>query len=192
MKYLTDVYNQVASRDADLEKQAAELYKQAEEEAYAGRITARGFADELQKLARFGENMPETIKSKPGFDLGNAGKSGQGYALGGKASGGQMAARKDQSSRAGQAAGMVNAKTEKKMPGGGIGQSVNRPGQDRVSQAGSPWMKQGPAGQGAAAGNKPGAFAAQTSGAPKAPSVAGGSKQGPMAGNVKPSKPLGG
>jgi hypothetical protein len=62
MKYLTDVYNQVASRDADLEKQAAELYKQAEEEAYAGRITARGFADELQKLAA-GSSHPYGVKN---------------------------------------------------------------------------------------------------------------------------------
>lgn len=51
MNSLTDVYNEVASKDADLEKQAAELVKQAEEEDAAGRIMARGFADELAKLA---------------------------------------------------------------------------------------------------------------------------------------------
>lgn len=51
MQSLQDVYTQIASQDAELEKQASELIKQAEEEDAAGRITARGFADELAKLA---------------------------------------------------------------------------------------------------------------------------------------------
>lgn len=49
---LTDVYNQlILPKQAELEKQAAEMIKQAEEEDAAGRIMARGFADELNKRA---------------------------------------------------------------------------------------------------------------------------------------------
>jgi hypothetical protein len=52
MKTLTDLYNNaIVPMDQELEKQAAELWKQAEEEDAAGRIMARGFADELNKLA---------------------------------------------------------------------------------------------------------------------------------------------
>jgi len=51
MDNLTDVYNQFSAIDDDLEKQASEMVKQAEEEEFAGRIMARGFADELNKLA---------------------------------------------------------------------------------------------------------------------------------------------
>jgi hypothetical protein len=51
MDNLTDVYNQFASIDDELEKQASEMVKQAEEEQFAGRIMARGFADEMNKLA---------------------------------------------------------------------------------------------------------------------------------------------
>lgn len=49
---LTDVYNQVASKDVELEKQAAEMIKEAEEQDAAGRIMARGFADELAQLSK--------------------------------------------------------------------------------------------------------------------------------------------
>lgn len=53
MNTLTDLYNQaIVPMDEELEKQAAELVKQAEEEDAAGRIMARGFADELHKLAQ--------------------------------------------------------------------------------------------------------------------------------------------
>jgi len=51
MENLTDVYQQIAAADAGkLEKQAA-VIKVAEEEDAAGRIMARGFADELTKIA---------------------------------------------------------------------------------------------------------------------------------------------
>jgi len=51
MSNLTDVYNQLSAADAVyLEKHAAQV-KIAEEEDAAGRIMARGFADELTKLA---------------------------------------------------------------------------------------------------------------------------------------------
>ena len=48
---LADLYNEMASQDGELQKEAAELKKLAAEEEAAGRITARGFMDELQKLA---------------------------------------------------------------------------------------------------------------------------------------------
>nr|MBP9824082.1 hypothetical protein [Thermoanaerobaculia bacterium] len=51
MRSLTEVHQAISSKDAELEKQAAVLIKQAEEEDAAGRIMARGFADELHKLA---------------------------------------------------------------------------------------------------------------------------------------------
>jgi len=52
MNTLTDLYNQaIVPMDVELEKQATELVKQAEEEDAAGRIMARGFADEMNKLA---------------------------------------------------------------------------------------------------------------------------------------------
>jgi len=55
MNNLTDVYNQIAEADVTmLEKQAAHI-KVAEEEDAAGRIMARGFADELTKIAGGGD-----------------------------------------------------------------------------------------------------------------------------------------
>lgn len=52
MESLTDLYNQlIVPQDEELEKQAGEMLKVAEEEDAAGRIMARGFADELNKLA---------------------------------------------------------------------------------------------------------------------------------------------
>jgi hypothetical protein len=52
MDSLTELYNQqIVPLDEELEKQATEMWKQAEEEDAAGRIMARGFADELDKLA---------------------------------------------------------------------------------------------------------------------------------------------
>lgn len=62
MSSLVDVYNNLAEADAEiLEKQAAEI-KLAEEEDAAGRIMARGFADELEKIAQgqaTGNNLPK-------------------------------------------------------------------------------------------------------------------------------------
>lgn len=51
MRSLTEVHQAISSKDAELEKQAAVLIKQAEEEDAAGRIMARGFFDEFYKLA---------------------------------------------------------------------------------------------------------------------------------------------
>jgi hypothetical protein len=52
MDSLTELYNQqILPLDEELEKQASEMWKQAEEEDAAGRIMARGFADEMNKLS---------------------------------------------------------------------------------------------------------------------------------------------
>lgn len=50
MNSLTEIYEQLNEVDGELEKEAEELHKLAEEEDAAGRIMARGFADELNKL----------------------------------------------------------------------------------------------------------------------------------------------
>lgn len=69
MDSLTELYNQViVPKDAELEKQAAEMIKQAEEEDAAGRIMARGFADELNKLAGAEDTLGitnKTVKMSP-------------------------------------------------------------------------------------------------------------------------------
>lgn len=94
MRSLTDVYNKVASQDAELEKQAAVLIKQAEEEDAAGRIMARGFADELNKIAQ-------------PFDLGKL-NTGDNYKLRDKGPGGanqQQQRRQTSQAVAGQAGG---------------------------------------------------------------------------------------
>lgn len=73
MNSLTELYNNaLVPLDAELEKQAAaeleqyaaeeaEMLKEAEEQDAAGRIMARGFADELDKLAA---GMPAFIQQK--------------------------------------------------------------------------------------------------------------------------------
>lgn len=73
MNSLTELYNNaLVPLDAELEKQASaelaqlaaeeeEMIKQAEEEDAAGRIMARGFQDELQKLAA---GMPPFIQQQ--------------------------------------------------------------------------------------------------------------------------------
>lgn len=102
MRNLTDIHNQLSATDRVYLEKRAEQIKIAEEEDAAGRIMARGFADELTKLAgpytpssegpfagaanpktNFGKDVGGIVPSKPGFDLGGAGKSGQGYAMGG-------------------------------------------------------------------------------------------------------------
>ena len=51
MRSLVDVHEKIASQDEVYFNEREELLKVAEEEDAAGRIMARGFADELQKLA---------------------------------------------------------------------------------------------------------------------------------------------
>ncbi len=61
MNSIAEIYEQLSAKDVEyLEKQAAEA-RVAEEEDAAGRIMARGFADELRKLAGMpGQTIPET------------------------------------------------------------------------------------------------------------------------------------
>ena len=60
---LTELYNQIADSDEELQKEAAEQEKLAAEEEAAGRITARGFMDELQKLAAPATRAPVPVTS---------------------------------------------------------------------------------------------------------------------------------
>jgi hypothetical protein len=58
MDSLSQLYQQLSAEDAELlEKQAGEI-KLAQEEESAGRIMARGFADEMRKLAIASETLP--------------------------------------------------------------------------------------------------------------------------------------
>lgn len=79
---LVDIHAQISEQDVELEKQAAaELEKLAEEDA-AGRIMARGFWDEMNKIAGpggFGAQFSQpggTIKSKNYSTGGPSGPSG--------------------------------------------------------------------------------------------------------------------
>jgi hypothetical protein len=93
MNSMTEIYEQLSAKDAVLlEKQAAQM-KLAEEEDAAGRIMARGFADELAKLA----NMPgQTVPDTPN-DLGAI----KNYRLGPKGATGVNAAGQKVQSNAG-------------------------------------------------------------------------------------------
>ena|SRR5579871_5708675 len=80
MDSITEVYEHLSAQDEHyLEKQAAAI-KQAEEEDAAGRIMARGFADELAKLATMpGQTVPDTpndLGAIRQFKLGPHGASG--------------------------------------------------------------------------------------------------------------------
>ena len=55
---LTELYDQISSADNELQKEAEEMDKLAAEEEAAGRITARGFMDELQKMAQQFGGLP--------------------------------------------------------------------------------------------------------------------------------------
>ncbi len=55
MRNLTDIHNQLSVADQVYLEKRAEQIKIAEEEDAAGRIMARGFADELTKLAADGD-----------------------------------------------------------------------------------------------------------------------------------------
>jgi hypothetical protein len=64
MKSITEIYENLSARDAEYLEKQAEAIKVAEEDDAAGRIMARGFADEacrMLKLARMpGQAVPET------------------------------------------------------------------------------------------------------------------------------------
>jgi hypothetical protein len=67
---LTDMYEKIASYDEEIEQQYSELSdteKTAAEYDAAGRIMARGFADELNKLAQMPPTGPsESLIKKTG------------------------------------------------------------------------------------------------------------------------------
>jgi len=69
MRSLTEVHQKIAAQDVELEKQAAQMFKEAEEHDAAGRIMARGFADELHKLAeqQFALSSPAQQGANSGF-----------------------------------------------------------------------------------------------------------------------------
>lgn len=64
---LVHIHEQLSSVDSELEKEAAVEYEKLAEEDAAGRIMARGFMDELHKIAQGLAPIggAETIKSKP-------------------------------------------------------------------------------------------------------------------------------
>ena len=80
MRSITEIYESLSAKDAELlEKQAAIKIAEEEEDA-AGRIMARGFADELAKLANMpGQTVPEVpndLGAVRNFKLGPKGASG--------------------------------------------------------------------------------------------------------------------
>ena len=90
MNTLTELYNQqIVPLDDELEKEASDMLKMAQEHEYAGRIMARGFADELNKLAApdFSTASPikdmgkgTTVKSK-GYEMSGQSRKGEGQAI---------------------------------------------------------------------------------------------------------------
>jgi hypothetical protein len=142
MNNLTDIHNQLSAADQVYLEKRAEQIKIAEEEDAAGRIMARGFADELTKLAEgyntaethntlkrsgFGSNMGGTVPSKPGYDTGKAGQSGQNYNMGGPATRGQMQGRAHQGQLAGNKAGGTSGNPVGAPPMGGVARAPKPP-----------------------------------------------------------------
>lgn len=60
---LADLYEVMASNDEEMSKEASELEKIAAEENAAGRIMARGFMDELNKLAALPANLVQQARA---------------------------------------------------------------------------------------------------------------------------------
>lgn len=84
---LANLHQSLAVRDREiLEKKAAEEYQRGEEEA-CGQIMARGFMDELTKLADWGMPTPQSIPSKPMQTGGGNTGAGAGGMLGGRKAG---------------------------------------------------------------------------------------------------------
>lgn len=107
MRNLTDIHHQLSAADQVYLEKRAEQIKIAEEEDAAGRIMARGFADELSKLA----GDPFDVGPKGGQFKGDTGgiiPSG-GYQTGGgktgPAGGGAVAKRPGASQQAAAQAG---------------------------------------------------------------------------------------
>lgn len=85
---LADLYAVMESQDYEMQKEASEMEKLAAEEDAAGRITARGFMDELNKLAE-GMALPPAsqpakkpappVQKTPGQQGAAAGKAAAGW-----------------------------------------------------------------------------------------------------------------
>ena len=86
MSTLTDIYNQISAQDAELLEKQAEVIKEAEEHDAAGRIMARGFADELHKIAQGNDAMQWPRAAKGVGVAGGTIKTGP-YRTGGGATG---------------------------------------------------------------------------------------------------------
>jgi hypothetical protein len=167
MDNLTDVYNQFASIDDELEKQAFEMVKQAEEEEFAGRIMARGFADELNKLA-----APSFDTASPIKDMGKGTTiKSKGYAAAGGGGGGKhnisggadnIAVNMSRKSQGPVQKGMpVEGQVARKKIGANVGgKAISQGKQFKNMQAG------GNAAPGAAPGAKPAVAAAPKPAAP--------------------------
>ena len=65
MKSLVEVYDQISARDAEYLEKAAQEKLAVEEADAAGRIMARGFADELNKLAEVPGSTGAGYQLKP-------------------------------------------------------------------------------------------------------------------------------
>lgn len=151
MRNLTDVHNQLSAADrVHLEKRAEQI-KIAEEEDAAGRIMARGFADELASLNKVADEGYGNIINRPGA------KTGEGYGPRKPKAGGpsQMQQRSMTSANAAQQAGGSSVNT------------VGAPGMGRRSSQ-QPNAAPKPMGGGMAGAPKP------PGGAPRPPVVAGG------------------
>jgi len=75
MRNLTDIHHQLSAADQVYLEKRAEQIKIAEEEDAAGRIMARGFADELSKLAGEGYDLGP-MNTGDNFKLRNKGPGG--------------------------------------------------------------------------------------------------------------------
>lgn len=84
MRNLTDIHQQLSANDQVYLEKQAEAIKIAEEEDAAGRIMARGFADELNKLAEpaFG-GQPKNMRPNLGQGMNLGTQQSGGYNTGG-------------------------------------------------------------------------------------------------------------
>jgi hypothetical protein len=74
---LTDILEELGAADGVIAQQVQEMQKEASEDEFAGRIAARGFYDELQKLAgaqrvTFGPGEGSKVTGKPAAAPGTA------------------------------------------------------------------------------------------------------------------------
>jgi hypothetical protein len=128
MNSLTDVYETMSAADGELLEKQAEAIKVAEEEDAAGRIMARGFMDELHKLA-----APSFDTGSPIKDMGKGTTiKSKGYGAVGQGSDTNLPSRKGEGQaimggRKAKAPGTSNTMNMKPMAIGGGGPSMKSP-----------------------------------------------------------------